>query len=185
MDIQTETMKRAFLGWQCRLRQIAVREEDGRPTPGMRPQFDFSEDGQFANAITVLIVRVDAFADASQFRHLVLRSQDPAERLASGLRFLSATHYHHPKEFSDEMTALFEMRGLRPRALLARGACVLRFEEFSTSYTLPCRIRQVSEDEPAFQATYWHNRLFNPGMPGDILILGFLPDWSRARASGI
>ena len=82
MDIQTETMKRAFLGWQCRLRQIAVREEDGRPTPGMRPQFDFSEDGQFANAITVLIVRVDAFADASQFRHLVLRSQDPAERLA-------------------------------------------------------------------------------------------------------
>ena len=84
MDIQTETMKRAFLGWQCRLRQIAVREEDGRPTPGMRPQFDFSEDGQFANAITVLIVRVDAFADASQFRHLVLRSQDPAERLASG-----------------------------------------------------------------------------------------------------
>ena len=185
MDLQTEPLKRAFLGWQCRLRQIAVREEDGRPTPGMKPQVSFQDGGRFSNSITVLIVHLDASADASQFRHLVLKSHDPAERFTNGLRFLSATHYHQPQEFSDEMTALFQERGLRARALLARRACVLRFEQFSASYTLPCTVRQLSEDEPAFQATYWHNRLFNSDMPGEILILGFLPDWGRARSSAV
>ena len=27
-----------FLGWQCRIRQIAMRQEGGRPSPGMRPR---------------------------------------------------------------------------------------------------------------------------------------------------
>ncbi len=27
-----------FLAWQCRIRQMAMREQGGRPSPGMRPR---------------------------------------------------------------------------------------------------------------------------------------------------
>ena len=27
-----------FLGWQCRVRQLAMRQAGGRPTSGMRPE---------------------------------------------------------------------------------------------------------------------------------------------------
>ena len=33
-----------------------------------------------------------------------------------------------------------------------------------------------------YQASYWHNKLFNPAMPADIRILAFAPDWSSAEA---
>jgi hypothetical protein len=38
----------------------------------------------------------------------------------------------------------------------------------------------MDEETDAFEATYWHNRLFNSRMPADVKILGFLPDWNGA-----
>ena len=171
-----------FLGWQCRVRQIAMREDGGRPMPGMRPHLSLTSDGNFSDEITVLLVRRDPVRDASQFRHMVLKTQDPAARYESAVQFLSATYYQRPREFSDELTGLFQPSMLLSRALLARGDCVLDFRQFSASYRLPCAVRRLGEDEPAYQATYWHNRLFNPNMPGNIIVLGFLPDWSKAEA---
>ena len=171
-----------FLGWQCRVRQIAMREGGGRPTPGMRPHLCLTSDGNFSDEITVLLVRRDPGHDASQFRHMVLKTQDPAARHESAVQFLSATYYQRPREFSDELTGLFEPSMLLVRALLARGDCVLYFRQFSASYRLPCAVRRLGEDETAYQATYWHNRLFNPNIPGNIIVLGFLPDWSKAEA---
>ena len=40
----------------------------------------------------------------------------------------------------------------------------------------------LDPEEPAFEATFWHNRLFNPNLPGDVAILGFQPDWRSAQA---
>ena len=31
-------LRREFIGWQCRLRQMAARESGGRPSSGMRPR---------------------------------------------------------------------------------------------------------------------------------------------------
>ena len=171
-----------FLGWQCRVRQIAMREGGGRPTPVMRPHLCLTSDGNFSDEITVLLVRRDPGHDASQFRHMVLKTQDPAARYESAVQFLSATYYQRPREFSDELTGLFQPSMLLVRALLARGDCVLDFHQFSASYRLPCAVRRLGEDEIAYQATYWHNRLFNPNILGNIIVLGFLPDWSKAEA---
>ena len=35
--IANAEMRDAFLGWQCRIRQIAMREYGGQPLAGMRP----------------------------------------------------------------------------------------------------------------------------------------------------
>ena len=66
-----------FLGWQCRVRQIAMREDGGRPMPGMRPHLSLTSDGNFSDEITVLLVRRDPGRDASQFRHMVLTNTGP------------------------------------------------------------------------------------------------------------
>ena len=105
MDTQAEGLQQRFLGWQCRLRQIAMRQGEGQPSEGMQPRVLLREDGLYSTSITVLINRCSAESDASQFRYLVQKTHDPADRFTNGLKFLSATHYQRPHEFSDELTA--------------------------------------------------------------------------------
>ena len=183
MDAQAEGLQQRFLRWQCRLRQIAMRQGEGQPSDGMQPRVLLREDGRYSASITVLINRQSAESDASQFRYLVQKTHDPADRFINGLKFLSATHYQRPHEFSDELTALFQPSGLLARALLAKRACTLVFSQFSAAYTLPCVVRQLVGSAPAYQATYWHNRLFNSRTPKDVLVLGFRPDWTKARST--
>ncbi len=171
-----------FLGWQCRLRQMAVRQAGGRPTSGMRPEVRFAEADQPLGAITTLIVRREPHEATAQFRHLVRKTQDPAERYDAALETLAAAYYQRPQAFSDELTALFGPASDLADQLLAAGHCVLDFEQYSQRYRLPCAARNLGQDEPAFQATYWHNALFNPALPGGLRVLAFQPDWARAEA---
>ncbi|MCH7795483.1 MAG: hypothetical protein IH900_10150 [Proteobacteria bacterium] len=171
-----------FLGWQCRLRQMAVRQAGGRPTSGMRPEVRLAEADKPLGAITTLIVRREPREATAQFRHLVRKTQDPAERYDAALETLAAAYYQRPREFSDELTALFGPAPGLADQLLAAGRCVLDFAQYSQRYRLPCAARNLGEDEPAFQATYWHNALFNPALPGGVRVLGFQPDWARAEA---
>ena len=171
-----------FLGWQCRLRQLAVREAGGRPTSGMRPEFRLGAEGPPLGAITTLILRRAPAEATAQFRHMVRKTQDPAERYDAALQMLAAAYYQRPREFSDRLTALFGPGSEIAGQLLAAGRCRLAFEQYSQSYALPCSVRALAEDDPAYQATYWHNALFNPALPGGVRVLGFQPDWARAEA---
>ncbi len=172
-----EALRRHFLGWQCRIRQHAARQDGGRPSEGMRPLVKPGEA-----RITVLIVGANPREDTAQFQHLARKSHDPAERLDAALRLLSATHYQHPNSFSDRMTALFGPGSGLAGRLLTDGRCVLEFEQYNQRYRIPCAVHDLAEDDPAWQATYWHNTMFNPDIPGGIRILAFTPDWAEAEA---
>ncbi len=174
-------LRNHFLGWQCRIRQLAVRQAGGRPTAGMTPRV-VAEDGTEAGRIVVLIVKADAPDITAQFRHMVRKTHDPAERHDGALKFLAAAYYQRPQEFSDELTALFSPASDTADLLLSTGRCRLFFEQYQQRYELPCAVRALARDDPAFQATYWHNALFNPALPAGIRILGLRPDWARARA---
>ena len=58
--------------------------------------------------------------------------------------------------------------------------CRLDFRQFSQTYRLPCAVREMAPDEPAYRNTLWHNRLFNTRLSDDVRILGFKPDWTAA-----
>ncbi len=171
-----------FLGWQCRLRQLAVREAGGRPSSGMRPEVRLGEDGPPLGAITTLILRREPAEATAQFRHMVRKTQDPAERYDGALEMLAAAYYQRPREFSDRLTALFGPGSEIAEKLLAAGHCLLAFEQYSQRYSLPCSVRALAEDDQAYQATYWHNALFNPALPGGVRVLSFQPDWALAAA---
>ena len=175
-------VRRHFMGWQCRLRQFAVREQGGKPGAGMCPEAHVGDNRLPLGRVTVLIVRRDAEPVAAELRHLCKRTLDPADRYASAIQYLSAAYYQKPDSFDDEMTALFGPDSNTAVALLDAGLCLLTFEQFSQRYELFCRVRALDRTEPAFQATYWHNSLFNSGLPGEVTVLGFSPDWVTARA---
>lgn len=60
---------------------------------------------------------------------------------------------------------------------------MLEFDQFSQRYSIPCTVRPLADSDPAWQATFWHNSLFNPNIPGDVQILAFTPDRSAAAAN--
>jgi hypothetical protein len=64
--------------------------------------------------------------------------------------------------------------------LLHLGRCVLEFEQFTEAYRLPCTVSELPESHPFFQATYWHNHMFNPNLPPGLRILSLKPDWPHA-----
>ena len=171
-----------FLGWQCRLRQLAVRDDEGRPSQGMCPGVILSGGERPIAQITVLVVLREPQEATAQFRHLVRATKDPAERYKNALKMLASTYFQRPRNFSDEITALFSPDSALAERLLRDQTCGLAFEQFSQRYRLPCQVRDLSAQESAYQATYWHNSLFNPNLPGDVRILGFKPDWSKAEA---
>ena len=171
------------MGWQCRIRQYAIRHDGGRPSTGMRPTVNLAVSADVTSQqINTLIIKRDPETITKQFRHMVLKTNDPADRYDSALHFLAAAYYQRPHEFSDELTALFARNTTLAGALVTTGNCGLEFRQSNQTYRLPCRVWNLPTHHSAFQATYWHNRLFNAAMPSDVRVLGFAPDWRRAQA---
>lgn len=167
-----------FLGWQCRIRQHAVRRDGGRPSSGMRPDVFVADGAEPLGRIVVLIVKRDWEEPAARFRFVAQKTHDPADRYDAALKYLQADYYQKPETFSEEMTALFGAGSGRVERLVAEKSCVLSFKQYGQVYRLGCAVKNLSEDEGGFQLTYWHNRLFNPAMPGDVRVLGFLPNFA-------
>ena len=95
------------LGWQGRVRQHAVRQYGGRPSPGMRPRVAHIDGSELAAAITVVLVEKEPGESTALFRHIVRKTHDPERRYRDALKALSSAYYHSPADFSAVMTALF------------------------------------------------------------------------------
>ena len=80
------------------------------------------------------------------------------------------------------MTALFEMGSKTAKILMDEGNCLLEFEQFSQRYRVICTVEELPDTDPFWQATYWHNRLFNSALPANVTILKLSPHWDSARA---
>ncbi|MHC8508392.1 MAG: hypothetical protein ACYYKD_03180 [Rhodospirillales bacterium] len=198
-------LRGGFLGWQCRIRQLAVRQLEGRPSPGMTPEAfaagsagagvigsaGAGENAASLGPVVVLILKQPEFSATPEFRHMVKQTHDPRQRREKALRFLASSYYQRAREFSDELTALFGpvAPGVKSSAgvadtLLAAGECRLVFREFSQGYDLTCAVRELEKGEEGFEGAYWHNSLFNPAIPAGVRVLGFQPDWPRCSALG-
>ncbi len=177
---QAQKLQDHFLAWQCRIRQIAMREDDGRPSQGMRPRVFDQSGTEVSPGIIVLIIREDPAESTAFLKFQVQKHNDPQDVYKKSLTFLQSTHYHRAAEFSEEMTALFGPTSSLAASLLRDGQCTLAFEQFSQRYVLPCKVRSLDPLEPSYQATLWHNRVFNVSLSDDVQILGFQPDWTAA-----
>ena len=171
-----------FLAWQCRIRQIAMRQDGGRPSPGMRPRVLDARGVELAAGLTVLLLPVEPEKATAYFRFQVMRTADPRDLYERALSYLQAEYFQSPTSFSDRLLAVLPQGSAVAGALIAGGRCVLEFEQFSQTYRLPCAISELTPGEEAREAAIWHNRLFNPALPETVHVLAFQPDWASARA---
>jgi hypothetical protein len=177
-----QDLRDQFLAWQCRIRQIAMREHGGRPSPGMRPRLLDLAGREIAPALTVLLLPLEPAESTAFFRFQVMRSADPRDVYERALGFLQADYFQRPETFSDRLLAVLPEDSEVAATLLAERACRLDFEQFSQIYRLPCAARALRGDDPARQAAIWHNRLFNPALPETVHVIAFQPDWASASA---
>jgi hypothetical protein len=178
-----ELLRAEFLGWQCRLRQLAARQDGGRPSPGMRPRVTTLAGDEIAAAVVVLISEIEPENSTQQFRFQYLRTQDPNERYDKVLEFLQGPYFQQPAAFSDVLTALFAQGSELAATLLAHHRCMLEFDQFSQGYRIPCTATRLPPAHPRHHATYWHNRLFNEHLPPGVEVLAFTPDWAHAAST--
>jgi len=177
----SQALCREFIGWQCRLRQMAARQNGGRPSAGMRPRVTEEGEGQeLSPGIVTLIIESEPETSTQLFRYQYLKTHDPNERYDKMLEILQGRYFQEPARFSDLMTALFGPRSTLAALLRSEQRCILDFEQYSQGYRIPCAVARLAESHAFHQATYWHNRLFNPNLPAGVEILSFRPDWPHA-----
>lgn len=169
-----------FLKWQCRLRQILVRENDGKPDSSIIPLVQ-SETGDWRSfpAITVLCRKLQ-HSVTPEMHHMVKSTNDPFQVREKAIKFFSERYYQHPEWFSDTLTATFAKVSEQYFDLIESDTCILRFEAFNKNYSLVCKMEWYTTSDYYWQATYWHNLLFNPNLPPTIKVVGFKPDWDRS-----
>ena len=159
-----------------------MRDGDGRPSDGMRPAVVLAGEERPSARIIVLIVPAEADEITAQFRHFCKRTNDPSERFANAVGYLSAGYYQQADGFAEQTTALFPADSALAARLVEDGTCTLHFEQNRQQFILPCSVRDLPDSHPWWQATFWHNALFNPALPGDARVLAFQPDWRHATA---
>ena len=86
-----------FLAWQCRIRQTAMREAGGRPSPGMRPRVLDTAGRDFATALTVLLIPKEPEESTAFFNFQVMRSPDPRDLYERGLAISRPITSRHPR----------------------------------------------------------------------------------------
>ena len=180
--LTNEDLRSYFLGWQCRIRQISARDYGGAPLRGMRPRLLSRSGLELMPAMTLLIMPVSPEASTAYLRFQLQRTNDHALAREASVRYLGANYFQEPELFTDEMTALFQPSSQIARRILKLSDCLLDFEQYGQRFTMFCRARAVARKEAAHQGTLWHNRIFNPNVPNDAVVLGFQPDWKNAHA---
>jgi hypothetical protein len=148
----------------------------------MCPRVTLENGASLARSITVLIAEREPAATVALLRHTVLKTHDPRQRYEQGLRILSSEYYEDPMDFSGTMTARFPGNSALAAGLLGAGSCELHFEEADRRFRLSCAVGRLRDDAPAYQLTYWHNRVFNPNPSATHSVLVFEPDWARATS---
>lgn len=173
-------LREDFLHWQCRLRQMSMREGGGRPSPGMRPVIFSRESAQLAGSTVMVLHKAEPEEATAFFRHQVLKTQDPVERWEKATEHMAAGYFQRYRDFDDTLTALFSPASELVDRLLGHARVNLEFAELSQTFRLLCQVAELAEHDLLYQSTYWHNRMFNPNIPAGVRIVSFSPDWSRS-----
>ncbi len=179
-QLAASALRGHFLNWQCKARRNAVRKNAGKPSASMCSSIVV--DNVTLIQIIFLINKHEHCSTVPEFRHMVLRTNDPKKRYDSGLEFLAADYYQDKEEFTDQLTALFGPTEPLVSYLDQHRNCTLEFNQTRQHFSLPCEVASLDPSSYLYQATYWHNQLFNPLMPPGIRVLAFKPDWSLAIA---
>lgn len=175
-------LRDAFLRWQCRVRQMAMRENSGRPDEAITPAVFLRDEVEPLGHVITVLNKAPGYTLTPELMHMSARTNDPAQRRDQAIQFLSAAYYQKPHEFSDMLTATFPPGSPGAAAIREADRVRLVFDAFAQRFDLRCKVWRLAPHNPFHQATIAHNQLFNPAIPGGTEVLGFEPDWASSTA---
>lgn len=180
--ISNSALKTSFLDWQCRIRQMAMRDHGGMPMPAMRPAVSSRKGEVLVPEMTILLVPLAPRESTAYFRFQLQKTNDERQIFDAGVKYLGGDFYQDPELFSDEMTAVFPAGSRMAASLVKARTVLLGFAQYSQRYRMFCAVRRLPPRNLAREASLWHNRLFNPALANDAEVLSFKPDWKNAAA---
>ncbi|MEM7061260.1 MAG: hypothetical protein AAF557_27090 [Pseudomonadota bacterium] len=175
-------LRDAFLKWQCRVRQLAMRDGDGRPDDAITPELRVTADAEPMGHVITIMNKAPSYNVISEMEHMAAKTNDPAQIRSSAIQFFSSTYYQKAREFSDILTATFPPGSPGAAKIREAETCFLKFDAYRQIFDLPCKVWVLAPHNPLHRATLAHNKLFNPAMPPDQVVLGFEPDWGNATS---
>ena len=175
-------LRGAFLRWQCRVRQIAMRDNAGRPDDGFMPDVLLPGDEAPLGSIITILNKAHPHSVTAELQFMAAKTNDPAQQRDSALQYFSATYYQKHKEFSDILTATFPPASPGAAKIRDANTCILKFDLYSQVFELNCKVWRLAAHNPLYASTIAHNRLFNPAFHPDTEVLGFEPNWDASRA---
>ena len=178
-------LRDAFMKWQCRVRQIAMREGDGRPDDAIMPEVVLAGERESMGAIITIMNKAPGYSLTSELTFMAQKTNDPAERRDKAIQFLSSNYYQKHREFSDILTATFPPGSPGAATIRRADRCTLIFEAYNQRFDLNCKTWRLAPRNPLYQATMAHNRLFNPDIHPDTEVLGFEPDWDASTSDPV
>lgn len=175
-------LKEAFLKWQCRVRQMSMRDLEGRPDDSIMPEVILAGETESMGAIITILNKAPSYSLTAEMKHMAAKTFDPAQRREAALKFFSAVYYQKHHEFSDILTATFPPKSPGAAKIRAADRCTLVFEAYNQRFDLDCKVWKLAPRNPLYQATFAHNRLFNPALTPESEILGFEPNWDASTS---
>lgn len=175
-------LRKAFMKWQCHVRQIAMRENEGRPDDAIMPIVLIDQQMEPLGHIITVMNKAPGYSVTPELQHMAAKTNDPAQRRDQALRFLSATYYQKANQFSDILTATFPPESPGAVQIHEAGHCRLKFEAYAQQFDLHCKVWRLAPHNLLHQATIAHNILFNPALPPDTVVLGFEPNWEESSS---
>jgi len=97
-----------FLGWQCRVRQMAMRDNMGRPDDAVTPSVTLHGQSEPMGHVITVFSKWGAYSKVPELKHMVKQTNDPALRREKALTYFSSTYYQKGREFSDTLSATFQ-----------------------------------------------------------------------------
>ncbi len=175
-------LRSAFLKWQCRVRQLAMRDNHGRPDDAITPELFLAGDPAPMGHIITILNKSPKHSVTPELVHMAKKTNDPAQRRSNALQFFSATYYQKAAEFSDILTATFPPDSPGAAKIRAAWHVRLQFDAYAQVFDLHCKVWRLIPKNPLYQSTMAHNALFNPALPPDTVVLGFEPDWDASTS---
>lgn len=175
-------LRKAFMKWQCRVRQMSMRDDDGRPGDPIMPAVFLPDEPEALGHIITVMNKAPGYSVTPELQHMAAKTNDPAQIRDQAIRFLSSAYYQKADEFSDILTATFPPGSPGAAQIHAAGRCRLVFDAYAQRFDLSCKVWRLAPHNLLHQATVAHNKLFNPALPPDTEVLGFEPDWAQCSA---
>ena len=123
MTQQFIPLRDAFLRWQCRVRQISMRENFGRPDGAIKPRLTLNSDSEPKGNIITVLSRTPSHSKTPEMRHMVQSIFDPSQRRDKAIQFFSEIYYQKFQQFSDTLTAAFSPDSPVAEVICAAKAC--------------------------------------------------------------